>query len=101
MSKDWNDEVAEYDEGKLRAVVNEQHKLIVQLLTKDNLTSSQDVGGNRERWDIQWEVERLANQVKFMEKDIESLRFELAKEQYAKAMLIAELNAIKGKGKAE
>jgi hypothetical protein len=83
MNKDWNDE-------------------LMELESKDNLTSCQDVGisgGSREGWDLRWEIERLANQVKFMEKDIESLRFELAKEQYAKAMLIAELNAIRGKRK--
>jgi hypothetical protein len=79
MNKDWNDE-------------------LMELESKDKLTSGQDVGG-MEGWDLRWEVERLANQVKFMEKDIESLRFELAKEQYAKAMLIAELNAIRGKRK--
>ena len=82
MNKHWNDELMELEARRI---------------PQDNLTRSQDVGGSRERWDIQWEVERLANQVKFMEKDIESLRFELAKEQYAKAMLIAELNAIRGR----
>ena len=79
--KHWNDEFMELEARRI---------------PQDKLTSGQNVGGNRERWDIQWEVERLANQVKFMEKDIESLRFELAQEQYAKAMLIAELNATRG-----
>ena len=82
MNKHWNDELMELEARRI---------------PQDNLTRSQDVGVSRERWDIQWEVERLVNQVKFMEKDIESLRFELAKEQYAKAMLIAELNAIRGR----
>jgi hypothetical protein len=76
MTKHWNDEM-------------------MVLEAKDNLTRSQNVG--MEGWDLRWEVSRLSTLVKFREKETQDLRFELAKEQYAKATLIAELNAVRGR----
>ena len=73
---DWNDEMIKWEK-------------------RDMLTSGQVVA--MEGWDLRWEVDRLNKLVKFMEEDIQNLRFELAQEQYAKATLIAELNSIRGK----
>jgi uncharacterized protein YjaG (DUF416 family) len=58
----------------------------------DNMTLSQDVGSGvrMERWDFQWEIERLEKLVAKRDAEIGALRFDVA-------MLKAELNSIRGR----
>ena len=56
---------------------------------RDTLTSGQFVGG-MERWDLQWDIDRLERLVEAKDKEIGALRFDVA-------MLKAELNSIRGK----
>ncbi len=77
MSKHWNDEMIELERA-------------------DNLTgcqsvdAKQSIGGGMERWDLQWEVERLKKVLAERDQEIGMLRFE-------KMMLKAELNSVRGK----
>ena len=71
MSKHWNDEVIELERQYV-----------------DNLTGGQVVA--MERWDLQWEINRLQKIIERRDAEIGSLRFDLV-------MLKAELNAIRGR----
>lgn len=70
----------------------------------DNLTDGQNVGAvdalinaanpyifnpKREGWDLRWEIDRLGKMLESKDKEIGSLRFDIA-------VLKAELNAIRG-----
>lgn len=81
MSKHWNDELM-----VLEAKVVEDGP--VMWPTPDSLTDCQFVG--MERWDMQWEIERLQKIVANKDKEIGSLRFDVA-------ILKAELNAVRGR----
>ena len=64
---DWNDELMELEK-------------------RDNLTSGQDV---LEPWDTRWEIERLQKIIANKDAEIGALRFD-------RAMLKAEVNALRG-----
>lgn len=76
MSKHWNDE-------------------LMELESRDNLTRCQNVGSgmSRERWDMEWEIERLEKLVAEKDKQIGALRFDVA-------ILKAELNSVRGRKNA-
>lgn len=71
MSKHWND-----------VLMN------LEKYSRDNLTNCQNVG--MERWDMRWEIERLEKLVAEKDKQIGSLRFDVA-------ILKAELNSVRGR----
>lgn len=71
MSKHWNDE-------------------LMELESRDSLTDSQVV---MERWDREWEIERLEKLIAEKDKQIGALRFDVA-------ILKAELNSVRGKRNA-
>lgn len=68
MTKHWNDE-------------------LMELEARDNLTDGQNVV--MEGWDLRWEIDRLGKMLESKDKEIGSLRFDIA-------VLKAELNAIRG-----
>lgn len=68
MTKHWNDE-------------------LMELEARDNLTDGQNVV--MEGWDLRWEIDRLGKMLESKDKEIGSLRFDIA-------VLKAELNAMRG-----
>lgn len=74
MSKHWND-----------VLMN------LEKYSRDNLTNCQTVG--MERWDMEWEIERLEKLVAEKDKQIGALRFDVA-------ILKAELNSVRGRKNA-
>lgn len=65
---DWNDEMIKWEK-------------------RDMLTSGQHVA--MEGWDLRWEIDRLGKMLESKDKEIGSLRFDIA-------VLKAELNAMRG-----
>ena len=59
---------------------------LMELEKRDNLTSGQDV---LEPWDTRWEIERLQKIIANKDAEIGALRFD-------RAMLKAEVNALRG-----
>ena len=66
---------------------------LMELEKRDNLTGCQSVGAERcdvlEPWDTRWEIERLQKIIANKDAEIGALRFD-------RAMLKAEVNALRG-----